>query len=146
MLQRLIFSFFAIFSLTSCQSSMLKSFEKVHLGMDKHQVIETLGNPNTTTRLHGKDRWIYRFYEGNIRFDKEVHFLDGIAVYSGEPWKASENKSAEAIDKKNDELNARSQAERVENAKQNSEAYQKFQDEARNADKVRYMPRFKDVE
>lgn len=125
---------------------MLKSFEKIHPGMDKHQVLEALGNPTATTRLHGRDRWIYRFYEGDIRFDKEVHFLDGMAIYSGDAWTPEPDKTANAVDKKNEELNEKTQVETAERAKRNSEAYDNFQSEARNADKVRYMPTFKNLE
>ncbi|MBX3039700.1 MAG: outer membrane protein assembly factor BamE [Bdellovibrionaceae bacterium] len=146
MLQRLAVLFISLIALTSCQTSMLRSFEKIHPGMDKHQVLEAVGNPNSATRMHGKDRWIYRFYEGNIRFDKEVHFLDGMAVYSGDAWAPEPEKSAVAVDKKNEELNEKTQTESVERAKKNSEDYENFQNEARNADKVRYMPSFKNVE
>ncbi|HRO68659.1 MAG TPA: outer membrane protein assembly factor BamE [Pseudobdellovibrionaceae bacterium] len=146
MLQRIAVLSILSIALASCQSSMLRSFEKVHPGMDKHQVLEALGNPSSTTRLHGKDRWIYRFYEGNIRFDKEVHFLDGMAVYIGDAWTPEPGKTAAAVDSKNEELNEKAQVEASEHSKKNSKAYEDYQSEARNADKVRYMPRFKNIE
>lgn len=146
MLQRLILLTLMAVALTACQTSMLKSFEKVHPGMDKHQVLENLGSPNTSSRIHGKDRWIYRFYEDGIRFDKEIHFLEGVVIYAGETWTPPAEKSAAAVDQRNAESNAKEDAEREARKRKSSEDYQKFQDAAKNNDKVRYMPAFKRVD
>lgn len=144
MLRRLLLIVCAA-TLSACQSSMVRSFESLHPGMDKSQVLERVGNPDTTTRLHGQDRWIYKFYEDSIRFEKEVHFLDGILVYSGNGWTPAPEKSAVAVDQKVQQIEQTFQAEdqaRAELKKQNAEEFRKYE-ESRTADKkVRYIPKF----
>lgn len=145
MLRRLFFIAFVASIFSGCQTSMVRSFERLHPGMDKSQVLETVGNPETTTRLHGQDRWIYKFYEDNIRFDKEVHFLDGILVYSGNSWNPAPEKSAMAVDKKVENIEQTFQAEdqaRAELKKQNAEEFRKYQDSRVSDKKVRYIPKF----
>lgn len=146
MLQRILFVIIAATALSACQTSMLRSFEKVHPGMDKHQVLEKLGSPNATTRFHGKDRWIYRFYDNDIRFDKEVHFLDGITVYVGDPWTPPAEQTAEAKDKRNAEIEEKVVVEEKERVQKNREEFDQFQNAARNVDRVRYMPEFQKLD
>lgn len=134
--------------LAGCQTSLVHQFEKLHPGMDKHQVLETMGSPQTSNRLHGKDRWIYVFFEDDIRFEKEVHFLNGVAIYVGEAWKPAAEASAEANDKKHDEINTAFQAEeksREEARKNNPDMYMNYEKQVRGHDKVKYMPTFQEV-
>lgn len=146
MLQRIFLIAISLTALSACQTSMLRSFERVEKGMDKHQVLEKLGNPNATTRMHGKDRWLYRFYDNRVRFDREVHFNDGLVVYVGESWTPPAEKTAEAKDKRNDELNQKVEVDRVEHVRKTQEDFENFQNAARNTDRVRYMPQFKNVD
>jgi hypothetical protein len=71
--------------LTACQSQPIKDFEKVSLGQDKSDVIETIGGPSWKDRRQGFDRWTYIIYQDGIRLEKEIRFLDGIVAYKGEP-------------------------------------------------------------
>ena len=147
--ERMLRSFSALLLsmlLIGCQSSMLRSFEKIHLGMDKHQVLDSMGSPNATGRLHGKDRWIYRFYEGSARFDKEIHFLDGVTVYVGDTYAPPADRSAEALDKNASEAEMKAQNERDEMRKKFRSDYDTYQNSAKNADKVRYMPSFNNLD
>lgn len=148
MLRRMIIPAIAGLVLSACQGSMIRSFEKVHPGMDKHQVLETVGTPTSTTRLHGKDRWLYRFYDDGIRFDKEIHFLDGIVVQSGE-YNPPAEQTAATVDKKNEERETAIQAEEKarEDARRNNAAlYSEYENEARGqSGKVRYLPSFVDL-
>lgn len=148
MLRRLLFPAAMLFLVSGCQSSMLRSFDQVQAGMDKHQVLEAMGSPTTTTRMHGKDRWIYRFYDDKIRFEKEVHFLNGIVVHKGEAWEPTAEKSAETKDKNHAEIEATHQAEiekREEARKANADAYAEYERKSRNAQDVKYMPSFIDL-
>lgn len=74
-------------ALTACQTSRLKEFESVKLGMTKSEVLEATGNPTVTRRWQGKDRWIYKFAADDIESVREVHFENGSAVYVGEKVK-----------------------------------------------------------
>lgn len=148
MLRRLLLPAAMLILLSGCQTSMLKSFDQVHAGMDKHQVLETMGSPTATTRLHGKDRWIYRFYDDKIRFEKEVHFLNGTVVHKGDSWEPAAEKTAEAADKRSAELEVAYEAEaeaREEARKANAEAYAEYERKSRNAKDVKYMPSFIDL-
>lgn len=136
------------FALSGCQTSMVRQFEKVHPGMDKHQVLEAMGSPRASTRLHGKDRWIYVFYEDDIRFEKEIHFSSGVATYVGGPWTPPPEASAEARDKKVEESNAQLIAEedaRKEARRNNADLYLQYEKSVRNHDEVKYMPDFQEI-
>lgn len=151
MLRKLFISAAAIAALvlTACQTSMVRSFEKVQNGMDKHQVLETLGDPSTTTRLHGKDRWIYRFYDDGVAQEKEVHFTNGAVSYVGAPWNPPVERQAVTVDAQNAEKEAAIQAEekaRDEARKNVNISLEQMEREARGTDKVKYMPTFVDLQ
>lgn len=137
------------FLLSACQTSQLRQYEKIHMGMEKNDVLDVMGSPMTTTRLHGKDRWIYVFYNDGIRFEKEVHFMSGNVVYFGEPWAPPAEKTAVATDAKNETLTKEAEAkeaERNELRKANPEAYSNFEKAARGQDsKVNYLPDFVEI-
>ena len=60
-------------------------------------------NPSRTQRFHGKDRWTYIFYDQSIRFEKEIQFFEGNAIYIGDTWQPPEEQSAyRRVDKKNE--------------------------------------------
>ncbi len=135
-----------LFSLSACQTNMLNQFGKVQNGMDKHDVIEIMGSPTTKTRLHSKDRWVYNFYADKKRYEKEVHFLNGDVVYVGEPWKVEAEKSAEVLDQKNEELNAKLDQDDKARKNESKKSYTNFENEMTGQNKVIYMPDFKPVE
>jgi len=91
-----------VLSLTACQTSQLKQYQQLHLGMEKHDVLEIMGSPYKTGRSNDQDRWTYIFYDNQIRNEKEVHFFEGTAVYIGE--KSKPLISAEEQDRINAEL------------------------------------------
>ena len=132
--------------LAACQTSQLRQYEKLHAGMDKHEVLETMGSPMTSNRMHDKDRWIYVFYDNGIRFEKEVHFMSGNVVYVGEPWTPAPEKTAISVDKKNEEINKVEDAKeekREEARKGNANAYLEYEKEVHDqGDKVKYLPSF----
>lgn len=74
-----------MWTLSGCQSSPLKSFESIKVGMDKSTVVESAGGPTVTRRWKGKDRWIYRFHDSapEVPEVREVHFEEGRVVYVG---------------------------------------------------------------
>lgn len=114
--------------------------------MEKTDVLALMGSPVRTERMRGQDRWTYIFYEKNIRFEKEIHFVRGNVVYVGEPVEAPAPKSAEEVDKQNDLLNqaAEEQEELARNKKKpDLEAYEK---KTKGEDKVRYLPQFEVIE
>lgn len=73
--------------IVGCQTSRLREFEDVRLGMAKDQVLATVGGPNRTVHRNGIDRWTYFLWKAQDggRKVSEVHFSDGIAVYVGAP-------------------------------------------------------------
>ena len=135
---------FVFFS--SCQTNMLKQFAGIENGMDKHDVLEKMGSPTTKTRLHGKDRWFYTFYEDSVRYDKEVHFLNGRTVYFGDTWVPTAEKSAETIDKNNEELNKSLDLADAQRKEEGKKAYLEHEKRVRFEDKVQYMPVFVPVD
>jgi outer membrane protein assembly factor BamE (lipoprotein component of BamABCDE complex) len=83
-----------------CQTARPKEFNSVHVGMSKDEVLDAAGNPTVTRRWKGKDRWIYTYPSVDT---KEVHFVDGKAVYVGVAYQPPV--SAEDQDQRNDETN-----------------------------------------
>lgn len=131
--------------LSGCQTSLVRSFEQVNPGMDKHQVLQILGGPTSTTRMHGKDRWMYHFYEDGIRFDKEVHFLDGILVYSGDTYVPPKGKSAKEKDQQVAETEEQIQQKEKEDKEARAKALQDYESQVQGTKEVRYMPDFVEV-
>lgn len=135
-----------LFLLMSCQTNMLKQFENLTPGMEKAQVLEEMGNPTTTTRMHNRDRWIYVFYEDKIRFEKEVHFLDGTAIYIGNKWEPSAEKQAALIDQQNSQKEVElAQQEKSEKIEKN-QAFEDYEKKMKLQDGVRYLPVFTPVQ
>ncbi|MGZ3781617.1 MAG: outer membrane protein assembly factor BamE domain-containing protein [Pseudobdellovibrionaceae bacterium] len=124
---------------------MLKQFSEIKPGMEKAEILDIVGSPQSTQRFHGKDRWSYIFYDNYIRVEKEVHFFNGSAVYVGDVWQPDSNKSAVAMDltfeKKNRELEEQL-AKEVEN---HSRAYEAYEKKVKGTDKVRYAPNFEPI-
>lgn len=152
MIQRsvlLLSLFFSFHILLSCQTNMVRQFSQVREGMDKDEVLELMGSPTTKTRFHGKDRWFYTYYENDIRYDKEVHFLNGKAVYVGGPYEPPAEKSAAVVDQQKQELEDKIQTEKAQRQieRKNSNALEEYEKEVRGeGKKVKYMPDFKPVQ
>lgn len=142
----LAFLLLAAVGLSGCQTNMVKAFNKVKPGMDKDDVLHTMGSPRSSQRFHGKDRWRYVFYEDNIRYEKEVHFLEGLAVYVGDNWEPPVENSAVVVDQKNEEYNKRIDALLKEEAMKARSEYDEYQVQVKGTDKVRYVPEFKGVD
>lgn len=135
-----------VFSLSACQHSPVRQLEKVKNGMDKTEVLELMGTPWTTTRLHGKDRWIYVFYDNNVRVEREVHFSNGAVVYVGEAWQPEPEKQAEIRDKKNDDLNKQWVEEEKKNKEIRQNAYSEYEKEVKGeGKKVKYLPDYQEI-
>jgi len=132
------------FLLTACQTSMLKEYQKLHPGMEKDDVLEVMGSPQRTQRFHGKDRWTYVFYDNRIRYEKEVQFFEGNAIYVGDP--SLPEISAVQMDAKNESANKALEEEVVKKYQDTPKEYSNYEKEVRGLDKVRYVPEFKPVQ
>jgi outer membrane protein assembly factor BamE (lipoprotein component of BamABCDE complex) len=75
---------------TGCQTNELKQYEKLKLGMDKSEVIEIMGSPRKVERRQSQDHWVYKFYQDQQWYEKEVRFKEGKAIYLGEFQKPDE--------------------------------------------------------
>ncbi|WP_413289722.1 outer membrane protein assembly factor BamE [Bdellovibrio sp. HCB337] len=132
------------FLLLGCQTNMLKAYQKVTPGMEKDDVLEVMGSPQRTQRFHGKDRWTYVFYEDRVRYEKEVQFFEGNAIYVGEPWQPEV--TAAQVDAKNEAENKAIEDDNLKKYQDNPKAYSNYESEVRGTDKVRYVPTFKPVQ
>lgn len=130
--------------LTACQTNMLNEYNKLHLGMEKDDVLEVMGSPQRTQRFHGKDRWTYVFYQDRIRYEKEIQFFEGNATYVGDIWQPEV--SAAQADAKNEAENKAIAEETVRKYEDNPQAYSNYEKEVRGTDKVRYVPNFRPVQ
>lgn len=131
--------------LSGCQTSMQKQFSKIKPGMEKDDVLDLMGSPNQTQRFHGKDRWYYTFYDKRIRFDKEVHFFKGNAIYIGDTWEPPEDQSAVAVDNRNAVRNKAIDEEIAREEAANRAAYSGYESRVKGEDKVRYVPDFEPI-
>ena len=136
---------FILIGLTGCQTNMKKAFEEIKPGMDKEQVLETIGGPRAVTRFHGKDRWFIMFYHDGVRYEREVHFSHGIADYVGDTYVAPEEKQAAIVDKKNEEFNDQVYKDLVESRSNLGNGVEEYESKVKGTDKVRFVPRFEDV-
>ena len=132
--------------LTACQTSMVKQFDKVKLGMEKDDILDIMGSPSQTQRFHGKDRWRYVFYDKRIRFEKEVHFFEGNAVYVGDKYEPPVEMSAAKVDQKNEIANQAAIVEEAKEVQAARKAYSSYEDEARGNDRVRYVPQSEPIQ
>ncbi len=136
---------FILACLSGCQTNLKTAFDEIKPGMDKDQVLEMIGGPRAVTRFHGKDRWFIIFYQDGIRYEREIHFSNGIADYVGESYKAPEEKQAATVDKKNEESNAVAYKELVESRSQFGQGAEEYEKRIKGTDKVRYVPEFESI-
>lgn len=132
-------------SLIGCQTNMKKAFDEIKPGMDKAEVLEIIGGPRAVTRFHGKDRWFIMFYHDGVRYEREIHFLQGIANYVGETYEAPLEKQAAVVDKKNEESNQQIYKELVESRSKLGQAAEEYERRVKGTDKIRYVPQFEPV-
>ncbi|WP_413583213.1 outer membrane protein assembly factor BamE [Bdellovibrio sp. HCB288] len=130
---------------SACQTSMLKQFDSIKPGMEKDDVLDIMGSPNQTQRVSGKDRWYYTFYDKRMRFQKEVQFVDGMAIYIGEVAQPVAEQSAAAVDARNEAHNKQVDEEIKKEVLENRKAYDAYEAQTRGTDKVRYLPQFEPI-
>lgn len=131
------------FMTTACQTSMLKQFSSLKPGMEKDDVLGIMGSPRQTWRAQGKDRWLYTFYDDRIRFEKEVQFFEGNAVYIGDVRQPEESRSAVAVDTANELKNREIDEQIVKEVAKHRQEYENYEKEVRGQGKeVRYVPTF----
>jgi outer membrane protein assembly factor BamE len=131
--------------LIGCQSNPKIQFEKISEGMEKNEVLGLMGPPSASFRFSGRDRWIYRFYDRDQKFVKEVHFSEGKAVYVGEEFQAPLEFQAATVDLANEKRElelAEAEAKHRDSLKQ---SYKEYQQRSKLEDKVRYLPYFKPI-
>jgi outer membrane protein assembly factor BamE len=145
-MSRLILAFMMVMGslLMGCQTNMLKEYQKISPGMEKDDVLEVMGSPQRTQRFHGKDRWTYIFYDSRIRYEKEIQFFEGNAVYVGDIWQPEI--SAAQVDAKNEASNKSIEEDTLKRFQDNPKAYSNYESEVRGTDKVRFVPTFKPVQ
>lgn len=130
---------------SACQTSMLKQFESIKPGMEKDDVLDLMGSPNQTQRVSGKDRWYYTFYDKRMRFQKEVQFADGAAIYIGEVSQPPAEQTAVAVDTRNETRNKQVDEEIKKEVQENRKAYDSYESQTKGTDKVRYVPQFEPI-
>jgi outer membrane protein assembly factor BamE len=131
--------------LSGCQTNMNKAFESVKTGMDKDQVLEAIGGPRAVTRFHGKDRWFIVYYHNDLRFEKEIHFTNGLATYVGEPYEAPAEKQAAFVDRQNAIQDILTHQEIVNSRNEAAFEEARFEKKVRKEDKVRVVPQFEPI-
>ncbi|MCK6598611.1 MAG: outer membrane protein assembly factor BamE [Bdellovibrionaceae bacterium] len=135
--------------LSACQTNMIKEFNDLKVGYDKHQVIEKIGSPRHMLRMSGEDRWYYMFYNDDQRFQKEVHFKDGLVIYFGDKKIPQAELLPETIDAKNEEKNKIidiEKSKRDEDSKNAYADYLKYEKKVKKEDRVHYLPDFEPVD
>lgn len=127
--------------LSACATNMLNQFERIHVGMEKEDVLSLLDSPQRTQRWKSQDRWTYIFYSDRTRYEKEVHFENGKAVYVGNH--PSPPISAESKDLKIEQENAELEKVLQQRAELNQNTFPKYEQQIKGEDeKIRYVPQF----
>lgn len=135
---------FAFCFSVGCQTSQLVQYKKIHPGMEKHDVLELMGSPQSTQRWQGKDRWSYIFYDENIRFEKEVHFTEGVSTYVGD--KPAPTITAAQQDQINQESNQQLAKQEEETKLKTQNSYQQYEDSVKGETATGYVPQFEPVQ
>lgn len=76
---------FLLVGTLGCSSQPKNPEQKITMGMSKADVLEKLGNPNKTARVHGADRWTYETEKNGVTEKTEIFFNDGKVSYFGAP-------------------------------------------------------------
>ncbi len=139
---RYVYIFLAI-GLTACQHAPIDRYNKIAKGMDKDQVLDLVGSPKTTLRKESKDIWVYDFYSEDNLSTKELHFQEGKLTYLGD--KTRPEVSAEQMDLINKTQNELAAKQETTNKTRSKEAYQKYEDDVRGANQIRYIRRFEPI-
>ncbi len=142
---KLINLFLFLFLTSACTTDPATQFSQIKIGMEKDQVIGLMESPQRTLRWKGKDRWTYIFYKDQIRNEKEVEFLEGFVTYVGDIQKPII--SAEEKDLRNHQSNAELEKyyqNQMKNSSQNT--FQKYEDQTKGTNEIRYVPQFKPIE
>jgi outer membrane protein assembly factor BamE (lipoprotein component of BamABCDE complex) len=136
-----------LITFSSC-AGYQERFNEVEPGMEKHDVLEIMGNPKYTRRYQGVDRWGYIFYEEGRRFERQVHFREGVVTYRGN--RPQPKISAEDQDRINAQENATIAAQETQRVqddfvrrKQISEEYIEYSRGNRNDATV---PQFRSID
>ncbi len=137
---------FLSLGLTACQTSMVRQFDKVTIGMEKDDVLDIMGSPTRTQRFHDKDRWTYIYYDKRIRHEKEIQFFEGNSVYVGEIFQPAPEDAAIAVDARNEQLNKAVDAEIAREIVKHRNDYLNYESSVRGEDKVRYIPQFQPIQ
>jgi outer membrane protein assembly factor BamE len=127
-----------------CASNPKQQFDQVKVGMEKNDVLLLMDSPQRTQRWQGKDRWTYIFYEKDLRFEKEVHFQEGVANYVGDIYHPEI--SADEQDLRN--ATANKELEDFEKSRQAEarKALSEYELRTRGQDTIRYVPQFVPVQ
>lgn len=113
MLQRiqLFFCLIVLWALCSCATPVHEAFSKVSEGMDKAQVIKTLGDPTHSHRDKGKDIWVYRYYKDSQEYSRTVIFnfgkVEEIREEKQHPSKTMELQEANTYEEYKEEIKER---------------------------------------
>src|SRR4051812_30990775 len=87
MRQLSLFLLFLLVTSVGCQTPQEKLFTRVQNNMSKDTVLEIVGSPARTELIDGKEKWAYKFYEGENQdtiLYKQITFINGKVVSYGE--------------------------------------------------------------
>lgn len=62
----------------SCALTPYEGSQKLKVGLDKDEVLELMGSPNTSDRKNGLDEWVYVFYHEKKEYRKLLVFENGL--------------------------------------------------------------------
>ena len=125
---------------SGCQTNELREINRVKVGMDKQEVLDIMGNPRRTERIHGMDRWTYVFFAANKWQSREVRFMDGEVNHVGEPVNPAV--TADDIDQKNQKSNEELALAIAKDHKDRKEYLDKWEPQE-DAEHIKYLPEYK---
>ena len=86
--------------LVGCATNMKQEFEDLKMGMDKTDVLDSMGSPAQSEIHNGVEYWKYVFYHKKKKMTKEVQFRDGLLIYKGEVTPDRDKKSIQRAKQK----------------------------------------------
>lgn len=130
-------------------SSVQHSLDAVSVGMEKGEVLESLGGPTLTKRRSNEDVWQYTFYDGDKKIVKELRFKGNKLTYKGEPSLPKSGQTAKDIDARNSHYPASGAVASQEKVdpKANKEKLEKALLDAKdNPEENAELPQFKEIQ
>ena len=76
-MRKLILALGVSFLAAGCATPLPVALDRLKVGTEKANVLDTVGSPQRTNRENGVDQWIYVYYRNDKQWTRTVSIVDG---------------------------------------------------------------------